>query len=119
MELFKKFLEANPPEMPADFSHKDYKRVIGYARSAFITGYNTGENDVCRERDTDAPIVRQKGTRMAANPTGDGKENSWAQARHEAPKLEGEGGGEEALPSRRRNEAKVQSEGAGILERKA
>ena len=46
---FKVFLKANPPKMPSDFSNKDYRRVVGYVRVAFNTGYNTGENDLKKE----------------------------------------------------------------------
>lgn len=52
--LFKAFVKANPPKMPEKFTHKEYKRVVSYAKIAFVTGYNTGENDVCRGRETDA-----------------------------------------------------------------
>lgn len=41
---FKKFVKANPPNMPADFSHKDYRRVINYACIAFCTGFFGGMN---------------------------------------------------------------------------
>lgn len=50
IELFNKFIEANPPKMPASFSHNEYKRIVKYAQVAFVTGYNTGENDICRAR---------------------------------------------------------------------
>lgn len=36
--------------MPKNFSHAAYKRMVNYAWVAFVTGYNTGENDVCRGR---------------------------------------------------------------------
>ena len=49
-QLFAKFLKANPPKMPAEFSHREFKRVVSYAKTAFITGYNTGENDAMRGR---------------------------------------------------------------------
>lgn len=48
--LFKRFVESNPPKMPKNFSHAAYKRMVNYAWVAFVTGYNTGENDVCRGR---------------------------------------------------------------------
>lgn len=45
MAAFKKFERANPPKMPSDFSHRDYKRVVSYAKVAFCTGWNSGQND--------------------------------------------------------------------------
>jgi hypothetical protein len=46
LAAFKAFVKANPPEMPSDFSNKDYKRVVKYACVAFVTGWNSGINDV-------------------------------------------------------------------------
>ena len=45
---YKVFVKENPPSMPADFSNKDYKRVVNYARVAFITGWNSGINDMVK-----------------------------------------------------------------------
>ena len=45
---FRRMVKANPPEMPASFSHKDYRRVLAYARVAFCTGWNSGINDVSK-----------------------------------------------------------------------
>lgn len=42
---FNRFVEANPPRMPTDFSNRDWKRVVKYALAAFVTGWNTGQHD--------------------------------------------------------------------------
>ena len=42
MESFKKFLVKNPPQMPASFTHSEYKRVVRYACSAWCGAFNTG-----------------------------------------------------------------------------
>jgi len=41
---FKKFVKGNPPRMPGDFTHKDYRRVVDYACVAFCTGFFSGMN---------------------------------------------------------------------------
>lgn len=43
---FKQFERMLPPRMPAEFSNKEYKRVLSYARIAFTTGWNSGQNDL-------------------------------------------------------------------------
>ena len=60
LALFKRFVEAHPPKMPDDFSHREYNRVIKYAKVAFYTGYNTGENDICRGRELASPSTGVK-----------------------------------------------------------
>lgn len=47
-ELFRRFVKGNPPKMPAEFTHREYKRIVGYARAAWATAYKTAVNDVMR-----------------------------------------------------------------------
>jgi hypothetical protein len=49
------FVDRNPPKMPASFTHAEYKRVVKYAKVAFASGYNTGQNDLCRDRPSRVP----------------------------------------------------------------
>jgi hypothetical protein len=52
-DSYDKFIKNNPPRMPSDFSHKDYRRVVDYAHVAFVVGYNTAMNDFLRPRPLD------------------------------------------------------------------
>jgi len=45
-KAFTLFVKANPPRMPESFSHRDWRRVVAYARVAFVTGWNSGVHDV-------------------------------------------------------------------------
>lgn len=56
---FEAFVSRHPPKMPAEFSHRDYKRVTSYAKIAFITGWNSGINDR-RKHDRPTPAHARK-----------------------------------------------------------
>lgn len=43
-DAWRKFLDNNPPRMPKDFTHSEYKRIVSYARVAFLSGFYSGMN---------------------------------------------------------------------------
>jgi hypothetical protein len=57
------FVDKHPPKMPESFTHREYKRIVSYAKVAFASGYNTGQNDLCRDRPSRAPKLRRRNVR--------------------------------------------------------
>lgn len=52
-EAFLRMVRHHPPEMPPDFSHRQYRLMPRYARCAFNAGWNSGEI-FYRDRHTEA-----------------------------------------------------------------